>query len=70
MKSAPSAAARARRAPCLVAGERGVWVCLVLYVCSSVLRLVYLWGVSSPRVWGMHVYGQVQVPIDTVEPVM
>jgi hypothetical protein len=27
-----SAAARARRAPCLVARERGVWVCLVLCV--------------------------------------
>jgi hypothetical protein len=32
VKSAPSSAARARRAPCLDVCERGVWVCLVLWV--------------------------------------
>jgi hypothetical protein len=32
------------------------------------LRLVYLWGAGSPRIWGMRVYGHVQVPIDTSEP--
>jgi hypothetical protein len=40
VKSAPFAAARARRAPCLVDCERGVWVCLVVYVCASVCRLL------------------------------
>jgi hypothetical protein len=33
VKSTPSAAAQERRAPSLVVCERGVWVCLVLYVC-------------------------------------
>jgi hypothetical protein len=42
VKSAPSAAARARRAPCLVVCEMGIWVCLVMDVCTSVLRLVYM----------------------------
>jgi hypothetical protein len=46
---APSAAARARRAPCLEVYERGVCVCLVLYVFTSVLRLVYMHVVGSPR---------------------
>jgi hypothetical protein len=50
VRSAPSVAARARRAPCMVVCERGVWVCLVLYVCGYVLRLVYMWGVGSPGV--------------------
>jgi hypothetical protein len=61
VKSAPSSAARARRAPCLDVCERCVCVCvcLVLYVCASVLRLVYLKGVGSPRVCGMRVYGEV-----------
>jgi hypothetical protein len=39
-------------------------------MCASALRLVYLWGVDSPRVWGMSVYGRVHVPIDTFEPVV
>jgi hypothetical protein len=39
VKSAPSAAARARKAPCLVVCERGVWVCLVMYVCASVFEV-------------------------------
>jgi hypothetical protein len=42
VKSAPSTAARARRAPCLEVCARGVCVYLVLYVCALVLRLVYL----------------------------
>jgi hypothetical protein len=69
-KSAPSFAARARRAPCLVVSDRGVCVCFVLYVCASDLRLVYLWGMGSPRVCGMRVYGHVQWPIVTSEPVV
>jgi hypothetical protein len=47
-----------------------VCVCLVLYVCWSVLRLVYLQGMGSPRVCDMRVYGQVQWPINTFEPVV
>jgi hypothetical protein len=39
-------------------------------VCASVLRLVYPWGLGSPRVWGILVYGQVHVPINTSEPVV
>jgi hypothetical protein len=70
VKSAPSAAAHARRALCLVVCERGVCVCLLLYVCASVLRLVYMWGVSCPRVSGMNVHGQVHVPINTAELVV
>jgi hypothetical protein len=70
VKSAPSAAARARLAPCSLVCERGVWVCLVVYKCASVLRLVYMWSVGSPRFRGMSVYGKVQVPIDTYEPVV
>jgi hypothetical protein len=42
VKSAPSAVARARRAPCLVVCERGVCVWLALYVCALALMLVYL----------------------------
>ena len=42
VKSAPSAAARARRAPCLDVCERGVSVCLQLWVCASALRFVYM----------------------------
>jgi hypothetical protein len=42
VKSAPASAARARRAPCLDVCERGVRVCLVLWVWASVLRFVYL----------------------------
>jgi hypothetical protein len=42
VKSAPSAAARARRAPYLVVCERGVCVWLVLHVCAAALSLVYL----------------------------
>jgi hypothetical protein len=68
VKSTPSAAARVRRAPCLVVCARGVWVCLVLYVCESVLRLVNLWGIDSPRAWGVSVYGKVHVPIYTSNP--
>jgi hypothetical protein len=45
-----------------------VW--FLLYVCASALRLVYLYGIGSPRVWGMRVYGKVQWPIDTYEPVV
>jgi hypothetical protein len=37
-------------------------------VCASVLRLVYLWGMGSPRVCGMRVYGHVPWPIGTSEP--
>jgi hypothetical protein len=42
VKSAPSAAARARRAPCLDVCERGVRVCLQLWVCASALRFIFL----------------------------
>jgi hypothetical protein len=42
VQSAPSAAARARRAPCLDVCQRGVCVCLMLCVCASALRLVYM----------------------------
>jgi hypothetical protein len=42
----------------------------VVCVCVTVLRLVYLWGVGSPRVSGKSVHGEVHVPIDTVEPVV
>jgi hypothetical protein len=34
------------------------------------LRLVYMWGVGSPGVRGMSVYGQVHVPNDTSKPVV
>jgi hypothetical protein len=68
--SAPSAATRARRVPCLVVYGRGVWVYLVLYMCASVLKLVYLCGAGSPRVRGIRVYGQVQVQLDTYEHVV
>jgi hypothetical protein len=50
--------------------ESSEWVCLMLYVYASVLRLVYLWGVGSPRVWNMSVHDQVYVPIDTSKPVV
>jgi hypothetical protein len=70
--SAPSYTARARRAPCLVVCERGVCVCvcLVMIVCASVLRLLYLYCMGSPRVCGMRVHGHVEWLIDTSEPVM
>jgi hypothetical protein len=41
---------------------------LVLYVCASDLRLLYLLGVGSHMVWGTGVYGQELVPIDTAKP--
>jgi hypothetical protein len=65
VKSAPSYAARARRAPCLVVCERGVCVCvcvcLVLYVCVcfKVGVSVGYGTMGSPKVCGMRVYGQV-----------
>ena len=55
VKSAPSAAARASRAPCLDDCERGVSVCLQLCVCASAFRFVYMWGKGSPWVCGMRV---------------
>jgi hypothetical protein len=42
----------------------------VVCVSASVLRLLYLWSVGSPRVWDMSVYGHVHVPVDTYEPVV
>jgi hypothetical protein len=39
-------------------------------VCVSVLRLVYMWGVGSPKVWDMSVHGHGHVPIDTYEPMV
>jgi hypothetical protein len=45
-----------------------VW--LVMYVCASVLRLVYVKGMGSPRDWGLSVKGQIPWPIDTSKPVV
>jgi hypothetical protein len=42
VKSAPSSAARARRAPCLDFRERGVCVCLCLVMCVCVCVCVRL----------------------------
>jgi hypothetical protein len=70
VKFAPSAAVRARRAPGLEVCERGVCVGFVLYVCASDFRLVSMWGVGSPRFWGMSVYGHVQWPNDNSEHVV
>jgi hypothetical protein len=69
VKSAPSSAARARRAPCLVVCERGVSVCLVLCVCVCFeVGVSVCWlGMGTPRVCGNMVYGHDQWPIDTSE---
>jgi hypothetical protein len=43
---------------------REAYVCVWCCMCASVLRLVYMWGEGSPRVWGVSVYGHVHVPND------
>jgi hypothetical protein len=74
VKSAPAAAALARRASCLVVYERVYecgWCCMCVRRPTSKMRLSYLKGMGLARVWGVSVSGQaIQWPIDTSEPVV
>ena len=51
VKSAPSSAARARRAPCLVVCERGVCVFAAVGVCVGFEVCVYVWYGCPLSLW-------------------